>query len=172
MKRGPRISYPTFRGDNTALPRLTDDELLDAELSRYYSQQSLRNGFDIPAKGPCDCAECLTGKGKRRASMPVDHNCSYSAARSALVGKAVLLTEKVIGKHARARRFDATFTMAMDALVKQFGLLNGTHDSNGNGAGANGEATGTSNGATGGQSSSKPPGEASGAILAAFCKGQ
>jgi hypothetical protein len=128
-----------------ALPRLTDDQLLDIELEQYRFARSVREGFGLGTRPPCDCAECLTGKGKRRTSMPVQHSCSYSVSRSALVDEAVKLTEKVIGKHAPASRWDAAFTMAMDELVKQFGLLNGSHDSNGNGQGANGEATTTSN---------------------------
>jgi hypothetical protein len=94
-----------------------NDELADAELESIRRAKEKLNGSHEPPKF-CNCPETLIN-GKRVAAPP-GHCCEYSKARSALVSKAIQITNGRMGdlegdsQHARA--WTKYFVLVMETL--------------------------------------------------------
>lgn len=105
-----------------------DDWLADGELDRIAREREGANVKNTAFKPPCSCRECIGSDGQRHP-VPVQHDCEYVAARSALVPEAERITNLIVGDglNGDGYRWTATFNAAMDELVRQRGLL-GTLD--------------------------------------------
>lgn len=108
------------------------DELCAAELAEIAMAKAMHVKIEANGSGHavrvCECAETLI-RG-RRIPCPAGHNCAYTAARSALVPEAESLATRIAGgREANAEQWVFYFTCAMEELVRQHGLLNGSNGS-------------------------------------------
>jgi hypothetical protein len=106
-----------------------DDWLYDGEIDRIAREREKLNGNGNHSaqQGFCDCPECRIG-GRRYALHRVPSDCLYSEARGALVPEAERLATHIAGnRELNGQRWQFYFVTAMDELVRQHGLLNGSN---------------------------------------------
>jgi len=102
-----------------------DDELTDAELASIALAKAKSSNGDHPQQF-CDCVECrIRG---RRFALHRPGDCTYSKLRANLVIEAESLATRIAGsRNENGTSWNRWFCEAMEELVRQHGLLNGSN---------------------------------------------